>query len=211
MVGWSGPRCQGRIYVPVRPWLQVYLAFLNNVLKIFHDDVLLLEGEDGNVCELYDMMFALKTKLQQRQMDSFFGMETSAILQQFPDQKAATIIHDLSNFYKAALNYHEKWYDFTDNNYQRNVASLALKNRFTFSQLCDAVQVRQIRGKLDMDELYDEYCVILPRQQEIVEKRAPVLEKWSTLLKGTKTPNLTAVASFLFSITNASVERVFPS
>ncbi|KAI4810800.1 hypothetical protein KUCAC02_013730 [Chaenocephalus aceratus] len=187
--------------------LQVYLSFLNNVLKIFHDVVLLLERDDGTVCELYDIMLTLKTKLQQRQIDSFFGMETSAILQQFPDQKAAAIKHDLSKFYQAALNYLEKWYDFTDNNYQKNVASLALKSKFTFSHLCDAVEVLQIRGKLDMDELYDEYCVTLPRQQDVVERRAPVVEKWSTLLQGTNTPNLTAVASFLLSIpiTNASI------
>uniref|UniRef100_A0A3B1JH27 HAT C-terminal dimerisation domain-containing protein n=1 Tax=Astyanax mexicanus TaxID=7994 RepID=A0A3B1JH27_ASTMX len=153
----------------------------------------------------------LQTKLQQRQIDCFFGMETSAILQQFPDQKAATIKHDFSNFYKTALNYLEKWYDFTDNNYQKNVRCLALKSSFTFSQLSDAVEVLQIGSKLDMDELYEEYCVTLPRQQEIVERKAPVVEKWALLLKSTKTPNLTAVASFLFSIpiTNASVERVF--
>ena len=62
-----------------------------------------------------------------------------------------------------------------------------------------------------MDELYEEYCVTLPRQQDIVERWAPVLENWSIMLKSTKTPNLTAVASFLFSIaiTDASVERVF--
>ncbi|KAJ8411811.1 hypothetical protein AAFF_G00154490 [Aldrovandia affinis] len=103
-------------------------------------------------------------------------METSAILQQFPDAKAAAIKHDLSIFYQAALNYLEKWYDFTDNHYQKNVASLALKSKFTFSHLCDAVDALQIRGKLDMDELYDEYCVTLPRQQDIVERRAPVVE-----------------------------------
>ncbi|KAL6487792.1 hypothetical protein MHYP_G00044180 [Metynnis hypsauchen] len=88
--------------------LQAYLAFLNNILKIFHDVVLLLEGQDMTVCELYDIMLILKTKLQQREIDCFYGMETSAILQQFPDQKAATIKHDFSNFYKTALNYLEK-------------------------------------------------------------------------------------------------------
>ncbi|XP_036973568.1 uncharacterized protein LOC119030243 [Acanthopagrus latus] len=48
--------------------LQVYLAFLSNVLKVFHNTALVLEQEDGTVCELYDMMFTLKTKLQQRQI-----------------------------------------------------------------------------------------------------------------------------------------------
>lgn len=144
-------------------------------------------------------MFTVKTKLQQRPIDSHFGMEASNLRQQFPDQKAATIRGDLSNFYSVALNYLEKWYDFTGINYQKNVASLALESRFTFSQLSDAVEALQIRGKLDMDELYDS----LPRQQGVVEK-------WSFLPKGTVTPNLT-VASFLLSIpiNNAPVERVF--
>ncbi|XP_046896474.1 uncharacterized protein LOC124487236 [Hypomesus transpacificus] len=191
--------------------LQAYLAFLNNILKVFHDVVLLLEGQDGTICELYDIMQTLKTKLNQRQIDSFFGMETSAIVQQFPDQKAASIKEDMSNFYQTALNYLEKWYDFNNTNYQKKVACLSLKNSFTFTQLSDAVEALHIGGKLDMDELYEEYCVTLPRQPEIVQRRAPVVEKWSTFLKSTKTPNLTAVASFVFSIpiTNASVERVF--
>ncbi|CAK6977189.1 hypothetical protein AMEX_G21453 [Scomber scombrus] len=132
------------------------MAFLNNILKIFYDVELLFQGQDGTICELYDIMFTLKTKLQQQQIDSFFGMETSTIVQQFPDQKAATIKHDFSNFYKTALNYLEKWYDFTNNNYQKNVACLALKSSFTFSQLSDAVEALQIGGKLDMDELYEE-------------------------------------------------------
>ncbi|RXN16033.1 zinc finger protein 862-like [Labeo rohita] len=42
--------------------LQVYLSFLSNALKIFHDTVLVLEREDGTVCELYDMMFTLKNQ-----------------------------------------------------------------------------------------------------------------------------------------------------
>ncbi|KAF0024962.1 hypothetical protein F2P81_021843 [Scophthalmus maximus] len=144
-------------------------------------------------------------------MDSFFGMETSALLQQFPQPKPAAIKHDLSNFYAAAINYLEKWYDFSDNYYKKNVASLALKSKFTFQHLCDAVEVLQIKEKLDLDELYEEYCVTLPCQDEIVARSTPVIEKWSTLLQGTSTPNMSAVASFLCSIpvTNAYVERVF--
>ena len=104
-------------------------------------------------------------------------METTAIVQQFPDQKAATIKRYFSNFYKTAFNDLEKWYEFKKNNYQKNVACLVLKSSFTFSQLSDAVEALQIGGTLDMDELYEEYCVTPPRQQEIVERRAPVTQK----------------------------------
>ncbi len=76
-----------------------------NLLKIFHDVVLLLEGEDRTICELYDIMCTLKTKLHQQQMDFFFQTQTRTILQQFPDQKAGAIKNNLSNSYMAALNY----------------------------------------------------------------------------------------------------------
>lgn len=95
---------------------------------------------------------------------------------------------------------------------RKKVASWALlKSQFTFSHLCEAVEVLQLRKKLDMDAVYDVHCMVLPRQQAIIESVAPVVEKWSTLLKHTDTPNLTTVASFLLSIpiTNASAERVF--
>lgn len=92
-----------------------------------------------------------------------------------------------------------------------NVAVLGLKREFTFSHLCDVVEILQIKEKRDIDELYEEYCVTLPCQQEIVKTTAPVAKKWSTLLQGTNTPNLNAIASFLLSIpvTNAFVVRVF--
>ena len=45
--------------------LQGYLAFLNNLLKLFHDVVLQLKGQKGTACELFGIMFTLKTKLQQ--------------------------------------------------------------------------------------------------------------------------------------------------
>ncbi|XP_041840401.1 uncharacterized protein LOC121639304 [Melanotaenia boesemani] len=171
--------------------LQVYLSFLNNALKIFHDIVLLLEREDATVCELYDMMFTLKTKLQQRQIDGFFGVETDALLQVFPNQQAAAVKHDMCNFYQVSLAYLDQRYDFTDSSYQKKLASLALlKSPFTFSQLCDAVTVLHLGKKLDMDALYDEHCVVLPRQQAVIESGAPVVEKWAALLKQTDTPNL---------------------
>lgn len=185
--------------------LQAYLSFLNNGLKMFHEVVLLLKWF------LYEIMSTLRTKLQQRQVDSFFGVETGALLQQFTDQKRAAIKQDFSNFYESALSYLEKWYDFSDNNSHKNVAALGPKREFTFSHLCDVVEILQIKEKLDIDELYEEYCVTLPRQQEIVKTKAPVAKKWSTLLQDTNTPNLTAIASFLLSIpvTNAFVQCNF--
>lgn len=173
--------------------LQAYLSFLHNALKTFHDVILVLEGDNITVCELYDILSTLLRKLQQWQADSFFGVETSALLQKFPDCEATAIKQDFSNFYSNSLSYLDKWYDFSDSNFHKHVALLGLKSEFTFSHLCDVVEILQMRDKLNMDELYEEYCVILPRQQEVVKRTVPVVEKWSTLLQGTKTPNLTVL------------------
>uniref|UniRef100_A0A3B3QSD6 DUF4371 domain-containing protein n=1 Tax=Paramormyrops kingsleyae TaxID=1676925 RepID=A0A3B3QSD6_9TELE len=141
--------------------LQVYLSFLHNALKIFHDIILLLEGDNVTVCELYDILSTLQRKLQQRQADSFFGVETSALLQQFRHCKATAIKQDLSNFYSTSLSYLEKRYDFSDSNFHKHVAMLGLKSEFTFSNLCDVVEILQMMDKLNMDELYEEYFVTL--------------------------------------------------
>ena len=163
------------------------------------------------VCELYDTLSTLKRKLQQQQADSFFGVETSELLQQFPDCEATAMKQDFCQFYSTSFSYLSKWYDFSDSNFHKHVALLSLKSEFTFSHLCDVVEILQMKEKINMDELYEEYCLILPRQQEVVKRAVPVVEKWSTLLQGINTPNLTSLGSFLFSIpvTNAHVERVF--
>ncbi|KAL7839516.1 hypothetical protein SRHO_G00261740 [Serrasalmus rhombeus] len=122
------------------------------------------------VCELYDILSTLRTELRQRQADSFFGVETSA-LQQFPDCEATAIKQDFSNFYRTSLSYLEKWYDFSDSNFHKHVAVLGLKSEFTFSHLCDVVEILQMRDKLNMDELYEEYSVTLQCQQESKERR----------------------------------------
>ena len=141
------------------------------------------------------MMFTLKTKLQLRQSDGFFGAQTDVLLQQFPDRQAAVLREDMCNFYQSSLTYLEQRYDFSDSNYQKKLASLALKKSpFNFSHLCEAVEVLQLSKKLDMDALYDEYCVVLPHQQAIVQSGAPVVKKWDTLLKHKHTPNMTALA-----------------
>ncbi|CAL8320754.1 unnamed protein product [Merluccius merluccius] len=124
------------------------------------------------------MMFTLKTKLQLRQSDGFFGAQMDVLLQQFPDRQAAVLREDMCNFYQSSLTYLEQRYDFSDSNYQKKLASLALKKSpFNFSHLCEAVEVLQLSKKLDMDALYDEYCVVLPHQQAIVQSGAPVAYK----------------------------------
>lgn len=191
--------------------LQAYIVFLNNSLKLFYDSVLEVEGNETTVCELFNVMTNIKLKLEQRLKDHFFGFETSTILQKFPTTQATAIENDLLNFYDKAVTYLNKWFDFSDQNYLKHISCLAVNREFSFQELCGAAEALNMSKQLDMDQLYDEFSVMLPRMRELAVKKDPVASKWTTLLKHAKLPNMTALLSFILSIpvTNAFVERLF--
>ncbi|KAK3508885.1 hypothetical protein QTP70_012514 [Hemibagrus guttatus] len=90
-------------------------------------------------------------------------------------------------------------------------ACLAIKREFSLQDLRGAAEALKMSIKLDMDQLYDEFCVLLPRIKESAATTYPVATKWTTLLKHVNAPNMTALVSLALSIpvTNAFVERVF--
>ncbi|ROL50146.1 hypothetical protein DPX16_15187 [Anabarilius grahami] len=192
--------------------LQAYLMFLQNSLKVFFDAVFKVEGDQTTVCELFELMTNLKLKLTQREKDRFFGLETSTLLQQFPTAQAAVIEQDFLTFKerKRALAYVNKWFDFTDGNL-KHISCLAIKRELSFQDLRGAAEALKMSFKLDMNQLYDEFCILLPGVKEIATTTNPVASKWTALLKHVSAPNMTALASLALSIpvTNAFVERVF--
>ena len=88
---------------------------------------------------------------------------------------------------------------------------MVVKREFSYQELCGAAEAVNVHAQLDMDILYDEFCVLLPRVRELAVKKDPVATKWTALLKDATMPNVTALMSFILSIpvTNAFVERLF--
>lgn len=72
-----------------------YLKFLENVMQILHDAVLLVEGDEVTACELYDIMSTVRTKLQQRIDDSSFGFEAGQALVNLDGPHETTVKQDL--------------------------------------------------------------------------------------------------------------------
>lgn len=111
-------------------------------------------------------------------------------------------------FYQRVLAYLNKWFDFTDGNYLKHISCLDFKREFRFQDLRGAAEALKMSIKLDMDQLFDEFCVILPRLKKSAATTYPVATKWTPLLKHVNAPNMTALVLNI-PVTNSFVERFF--
>ncbi|MGH0142044.1 UNVERIFIED_CONTAM: hypothetical protein FKN15_075305, partial [Acipenser sinensis] len=97
----------------------------------------------------------------------------NSLLKKFPASQATSIKEDFLIFYQYAFTYLTKWFDFSDENHLKQLLCLALNKEFNFSELCEAVEALRMSTKLDMDALYDEFCVVLPCLKEIATSTDP--------------------------------------
>lgn len=64
-------------------------------------------------------MIDLRTKLQNRQADQFYGKSDMDLLKQFDEQQKTNLKTDVNNFFTRCLTYLEKWYNFDDPEYHK--------------------------------------------------------------------------------------------
>lgn len=73
---WNGFSCDCESVLP-----QCSLYFIQNVTAIFHEAVKVFESNATTATELHTVMEDVRTKLQQRQIDKFYGSGASQLLQ----------------------------------------------------------------------------------------------------------------------------------
>lgn len=120
-----------------------FLGFLDNALKIFQNAIMFLEKDNALSCEIYNVLIDLRTKIEQRINDKFFGFICSNALANFTIDEQESIKSVLITWYKNALKY-------------------------DLSTCCEKLSLTKL---IDMDELYNEFCSIKETLNKIIEER----------------------------------------
>ncbi|KAF1380213.1 hypothetical protein PFLUV_G00184490 [Perca fluviatilis] len=79
--------------------LEATLFFLQNILKIFSGAVLSLESDSLTSVEVYALMNGLRTKLQQRKKDAFFGAKVDRVFASSVTLRVDRLRGDFISFY----------------------------------------------------------------------------------------------------------------
>ncbi|KAI2644426.1 NADH-quinone oxidoreductase subunit H 1 [Labeo rohita] len=167
--------------------LEVTLFFLQNTLKLFTGAVLSLESDSLTSVEVYALMSGLRTKLQQRKKDAFFGAKVHRVLLSSVNLRVDRLKREFTNFYDIAEQYLEKWFNFSESGHLFNIQCFSLKEKqeISYRELTAAVSTFQMHDELDLDELYNESCVLKEILPHLEIHSHPVGALWAQALRST--------------------------
>ncbi|KAL4131748.1 hypothetical protein QTP88_009020 [Uroleucon formosanum] len=150
--------------------------------------------------------------------DKFFGFHTNQLIEMSTNKNI--LINDFLNFLNNAINYLNKWFDFSDLNWLKQVKCVNLSSELKYSELLNLISELKLENKLflNMNELYDECNRINETLPLLKEPNSNSCNKWQSLFKITNLENnnfylknIYKVVSFIYSIpaTSSYCERVF--
>jgi hypothetical protein len=188
---------------------------------LFNDAILSIEGDEASsVTEVYDVMSLLKSKLQNRRDEAYFGDACMAMMEQLEELDAShqtTLFKtEFTAFYDTAISYLNKWFDYSEESFLHQAAGLSLKSEFpSFNQLKKLCLLPYLKEHVVKDRLFDEYSVLKDiwsaKKEDIIAQVDTPEKKWMTLLGQGNFPNMTLIVGFVLSVpaSNAPAERVF--
>lgn len=123
-----------------------YLGFVMSFASIFQPIIKALERADGMGVEVYDLMLKVKTSLQSRLDEEFFGTTArSTVLVCADESEKIRFKIEAKNALTVAINYLDKWFDF-DENIFKFLKPLNIKK--TIPQYCDfEILIKKIQFK----------------------------------------------------------------
>lgn len=191
-----------------------YCFFIQNVMQLFHNAVLILESDYVTSTDLQDIMTDLRNKVQDKKNDKFHGKSTSDMVKKLNHADQQKFQKEVDKFFERCINYLDKWYDFTNSEF-KNMSLLSLKLPVTWEELNEIVA--KFTLNLDLDKLYDDFCILRQMQEHLKSVSNRVDLRWVEYFdKGCKEncgKEMLKLVSFVLSIpiSNATCERTFSS
>ena len=189
---------------------EMYLHFSAHLMKIFHMTIKTFEQKSTNATNLYDLMFKLKTQLQNRLNCEFFGSKVSENLKFFPNQIQNEFKTNAKNSYQRSIDYLIKNFDF-DSSPFKLFSSLNLDIELDFTNIC--VISTKLDINIDKDLLFDEINAFNDCLSALnpSDKCLDTIRKYCKLLSEKHFPNLLKVVETVMAIPigNDFVKRVF--
>lgn len=194
---------------------KIYLCFFHNVGAVFDQLVKKLEETDLCITDVYKELRQFRQKMLQRKEDSFFSYQTKRLMEKVPGGQKSKIKDDFETFYDSAVQYIDKWFDFSPDNVMVQLKPIGLYDELSFPDLEKMVPALKLSDTINMDELYEEFC----NSREEIKKHSKDAtestgEKWVAIFENVgkeKMTNMFKIVSFVLSVpgSNAFVERIF--
>jgi hypothetical protein len=188
----------------------LYLEFASHLMQLFYINIKTLENNATNATNLYDIMFKLKTQLENRLNLSFFGSKVKENLKYFDENTQKIFLENTRNAYKRAIDYLNRNFDFDESPFKL-FSSLNLDSDLNYDILINISEILNIN--IDRDMLFEEIHEFnnMLNKPEIKSTNMDTITKYCRILSINKLINLTKIVESVLAIPigNDFVERVF--
>ncbi|XP_060093704.1 uncharacterized protein LOC132571066 [Heteronotia binoei] len=185
--------------------------FLQNLMGVFRRAADQLERDDVSCTEVHGVLTGLRLKLRKRSEDRFYGRFTQGILGKVSPSDSRKFREEADETLKWCLAFLEEWYDFESSVFKR-VAVLSLDNDVKWCDLETLVAALPI--ELDMDKLYEDYCVLSECQEKMALQEEKVDQRWVKVFREmpeSRNSQILKLVSFALSlpVSSAYYDRAF--
>jgi hypothetical protein len=203
---------------------KAYLYFCQNICSVFETAVKHIERDDFTLCELLPIMQQLRAKLESRIHDRFFSSGAQLLIEseELVDQKSS-VENNFCEALQAAVQYLDKWFNFSDNNVACALNKISLATMPDFANFTALTKVLGLANDsandsaVSIDVLYDEFGASREILGHIISQTdLSTSQKWQAYFKACLAANISCItifriisAALSIPASNAYCERVF--
>ena len=189
---------------------ELYLHLSSHLMKIFFLTIKTMENKSTNATNLYDLMFKLKSQLENRLNLKFFGSVVNENIENFGESQQLDFMTNAEKAYKRAIDYLTTHFDFNKSPFKL-FKHLNLDTELNYANLTAITDLLNI--DLDKDSLFEELHSFnnYLNNSDIKSSDYNAIEKYCKILSHNSMNNLTRIVETVMSIniSNDFVERVF--